>query len=476
MLTISSYRSGKTPNIVFVLVDDWGYADVGFRNHLFKTPNFNKLALTGLILDRHYTFKYCSPSRASLLTGRWPHHAHQWNIRTNYELGTNINMTMLPAKLKQAGYATHIVGKWHQGFFQPQYLPINRGFESSFGLLSGAGDHMTQWRVCAVDNWKNNAPDPRNGTYDTYLYRDELDNIFANHNSSQPLFLYLSLHNVHSPYQAPDEWKNIYQPMETCSKCHLYQAMVSIADHITGHIVELLQSYDMWNDTILIVSSDNGGAKCMGSNCPLRGAKGSFYEGGVRTLTFVNGGLLDESMRGKKTESFVHIADWYTTLCKLAGVDPSDSGPGKFPVDGKDIWPIISGENDTSPHKEIMLGYNYHGKGALIAGDYKLIFGEQDSSKCLSKNSVFTNCTFEDSPCKPYCLYNIVDDPRELSNLVEKEPEKLQELIERYNRYGMEPREMQDQGYHRNSDLPRFNGACKYMREHGGYWRPWDFN
>ena len=131
------------PNIVFVLVDDWGYADVGFRNPAIKSPNYDNLAKTGLVLDRHYVYRYCSPSRASFLTGRWPHHAHQWNIFPNdAAVGLNLNMTALPAKLKQAGYSTHLVGKWHEGFFKKDYLPVNRGFDTSSGFLNGAEDHM----------------------------------------------------------------------------------------------------------------------------------------------------------------------------------------------------------------------------------------------------------------------------------------------------------------------------------------------
>ena len=97
------------PNIVFSLVDDWGFAEAGFRNPAVKTSTFDMLATTGLVLNRHYVFKYCSPSRVSFLTGRWPHHAHQYNIHPNCKVGANVNMTMLPAKLKTAGYATHRV-------------------------------------------------------------------------------------------------------------------------------------------------------------------------------------------------------------------------------------------------------------------------------------------------------------------------------------------------------------------------------
>lgn len=133
----------------------------------------------------------------------------------------------------------------------------------------------------------------------------------------------------------------------------------------------------MWENTIIVVSADNGGAPCGGSNCPLKGCKGTFFEGGVRSLAFANGGLLPDNMRGKTTDGFIHIADWYTTFCKLAGVDPADSGEGKFPVDSMDVWQIITGKNSTSPHEEIVLGYNFSNshpnQGAIIVGNYKLI-------------------------------------------------------------------------------------------------------
>uniref|UniRef100_A0A1X7VXX9 Sulfatase N-terminal domain-containing protein n=1 Tax=Amphimedon queenslandica TaxID=400682 RepID=A0A1X7VXX9_AMPQE len=115
--------TAKLPNIVFVLVDDWGFANVGFRNPAISSSNFDQLAKTGLVLNCHYVFKYCSPSRASFLTGHWPHHAYQWNLPTKDLAGTNLNMTMIPAKLKAANYGI-------KGFLiLLRYLLINRGFD-----------------------------------------------------------------------------------------------------------------------------------------------------------------------------------------------------------------------------------------------------------------------------------------------------------------------------------------------------------
>ena len=464
------------PHIVFTLVDDWGFAEAGFRNPAVKTPNFDMLANTGVVLNRHYVFKYCSPTRASLLTGRWPHHAHQYNIHPNCMVGANINMTMLPAKLKKAGYATHMVGKWHEGFFEPKYLPIHRGFDTSSGFLSGAEPHFTQQRDCAVDYWMNDAPDTRNGTYDAYTYKDDLTNLFDKHDPGTPLFLYLPLHNIHGPIEAPQEWLDIYPVNSTCAQRRKIQAMVSVADDVTGHVVELLKKKGMWENTVFVVSADNGGAACQSSNHPLKGSKGTFFEGGVRSLAFVNGGVLTNQTRGISANGFIHIADWYPTFCKMAGVDPDDSGSGKFPVDGLDVWPIITAQTTQTSHPEIVLGYNYTGKGAIIVGDYKLIYGAQGES---CDNLMWSPLDYPCSNgligpnCDPYCLYNIVKDPEERNDLSKSEPDMLKKLLDRYNSYSKEPRDMQDQGYHSDAEVPADKNACSYMNEHGGYWRPW---
>ncbi len=473
-LTVAS--AATKPNIVFVLVDDWGYSDVSFRNPAISSPHFQSLKDNGLLLNRHYVFKYCSPSRASFLTGRWPHHAHQSNMPLGAQMGLNINMTTIASKLKTAGYKTHMVGKWHEGFFEPRYLPINRGFDSSSGFLNGNSDHVTQRYQCAIDYWKNNDVDTRNGTYDAFNYIKDLKDIFSNHNAEDPFFLYLPLHNVHDPIQAPDEWINLYPANSTCKFRRTYQAMVSVADNVTGEVVEALKSKKMWDNSIIVVSADNGGGPCEGSNYPLKGSKFTFFEGGVRALAFASGGLVPESMRGKSTDGFIHIADWYTTFCNLAGVDSSDSGDGKFPVDGEDVWPIITGASTTSPHDHIILGYDFDNQGAIISGNYKLIVGAQ-STRCDNLMWSPMDYPCHDGPkgdnCNPNCLYDIVKDPTEKNDLSQTMPDTVKQLLDKYNAYSKEPRSMQDQGIHSSRDIPQFSGACQYMTSKGGYWRPW---
>lgn len=478
----SVHAADTKPHIVFVLVDDWGYADVSFRNPAIQTPNFQFLVDNGLILDRHYVFKYCSPSRASFLTGRFPHHVHQWNPTPPGMVGTSLNMTMLPAKLKTTGYATHMVGKWHQGLYDPAYLPVNRGFDTSSGFLQAGEGHFNQTLGCAVDFWKNRAPDTRNGTYDSYIYETDLTTIFKEHDPNTPLFLYLPLHNVHAPIEAPQEWLNIYPKESTCETRRILQAMVSVADNVTGHVVKLLKDNGMWENTIFVVSADNGGADCKGSNYPLKGSKHTFFEGGVRVVAFASGGLVPESRRGKTTNGFIHVADWYTTFCKLAGVDFNDSGEGRFPVDGLNVWPIITGENEETQHAEIVLGYDFDyspkhtHQGAIIAGKYKLIVGNQFTHcNALMWSPLDYPCSngSESTDCDPYCLYNIIEDPSERNDLSKKEHKILQDMLQRYNSYSKEPRSMQDQGYHSADDIPKNQQVCKYLNAHGDYWQPW---
>lgn len=176
----------------------------------------------------------------------------------------------------------------------------------------------------------------------------------------------LSLYEVH--------WISINN-----SSLLIFQAMTTIGDNVTGTLVQMLKQRGMWDNTIMLVSSDNGGQPCYGSNYPLKGAKITFFEGGVRNNAFLTGGFLPANLRGMSLNGFIHIADWYATFCQLAGVDPSDSAPGIFDIDSVDLWPLITGQVNYTARRYITLGYDYNSRGAIIdtyTGS-KLIVGSQ---------------------------------------------------------------------------------------------------
>eukprot|EP00729_Bicosta_minor_P017179 gene17179-33551_t len=403
----------------------------------------DSLVATGVELTHHYVFKYCSPTRASFLTGRLPYHVHQWNLDENSPWGTNINMTFIAAKLKHAGYSTHMIGKWGVGFFAPQYLPTSR-------------DHFNQrsdGAACAVDFWKNSAPDHRNGTYDAWVYRDDVEALFsppmqplpppgsAPAPPPPPLFLFMAFHNVHSPMQAPS-WLIDQQNQSLCETRRTLHAMVAAVDNVTTVIIDKLKEHNI----IIAFSADNGGAPGVGSNYPLRGCKSTFFEGGVRSVAFLHSPLLPPQSRGTKLDGLMHIADWYATFSILAGVNPSDSGVGKYPIDAIDMWPYLSGTVSESPRKDVVIGFNFtHShplQGAIIVGNHKLIVGLQgyNSNDSLSWTPPDFPCAkvADGADCNPYCVFDIYADESERTDLSATNATLLSALIERYQNLGKE--------------------------------------
>jgi arylsulfatase A-like enzyme len=209
-----SLNSSTAPSFVFILADDLGFNDVGFTKPLGAQPEAltpfmdNLIKTEGRLLSHHYVYRLCAPTRAMLLTGRYPGHGI-WQQLPGFtgEQGLNLTLPLIPAVLKKANYSTHQVGKWHLGFFRPEFLPCSRGFDTSFGYLSGAENHFTQAgdhdcrgpsfdKLPGIDYWSgsDNKGSPafgRNGTYNAYAFNDEAVNIIGAHNLSAPLFLYL---------------------------------------------------------------------------------------------------------------------------------------------------------------------------------------------------------------------------------------------------------------------------------------------
>ena len=205
------------PHIILMLGDDLGSYEVGYHNPRAITPNIDALAAEGIKLERHYAFHCCSPTRTSTMTGRLPFHGNQHNPNDlNSTSGVDLRMTMLPSKLKSAGYRTSMIGKSHLGARSVAHLPINRGFDEHFGFLGGGEDHFTQVSgedplvPGLIDLWRNHGPAyGENGTFSGYLYAAEAERVIERHaaaNASVPLFMYLAWHLVHSPLEAPEQY------------------------------------------------------------------------------------------------------------------------------------------------------------------------------------------------------------------------------------------------------------------------------
>ena len=486
-------EDGQKPHIVFMMVDDWGWANVGYHldnsSKEVVTPNIDGIVKEGLQLDQHYVFNWCSPSRSAFLSGRVPIHVNDIvTSETAYNPddpvsgfdGIPRNMTGIASKLKKGGYVTHMVGKWDAGMATPDHTPQGRGFDSSLSYFYHANDYYTEeagscHKSHVVDLWDTDKPAYNlngtgpDGNYEEGLFKERILKIINNHDKSTPLFLYYAAHIVHKPYQVPESYLNKFNFIDEQYR-RVYLAMVNYLDDVVGEIVQALKDKGLWDNLLFVASSDNGGPERKGfggNNFPLKGGKWTDWQGGVRVNSFATGGYLPEKMRGQKTEGYIHIADWYSTFCALAGVDPTDDRAAKAklpPIDSLNVWPLISGQNSTSPRVDIPISNT-----TLISGDYKILVGNVDQAGWTGP--VYPNTTKPSGisaveKCgKSGCLYNIQEDPEERKNLADTMPDMLKEMqmkLEKYSSGRFNP----DRG---NS----WPGACDIAtKTYNGYWGP----
>eukprot|EP01064_Diplonema_japonicum_P008072 TRINITY_DN15601_c0_g1_i1.p1 TRINITY_DN15601_c0_g1~~TRINITY_DN15601_c0_g1_i1.p1 ORF type:complete len:512 (+),score=90.07 TRINITY_DN15601_c0_g1_i1:51-1538(+) len=448
---VAQAHTAQLPNLVIALVDDLGRYNVPWYNpNQTKAEGLNKLATEeGAILDRFYTFRVCSPTRSSLLSGRFPIHVNEENpVGVGVPGGIDIKMTLLPQKLKKVGYKTAMVGKWHCGARSDANLPINRGFDHHLGFLTGGEDHFTQIAGSTspyVDLWLNTKPAiGRNGTYSCYLYGDEAVNVIENHDTTSPLFLYIPFHDTHAPYEAVPKYEDPTIPNETIK---IMQAMVSCVADATVNITDALKRKNMWDNTLFVWASDNGGPQYWSANnYPLRGGKTTDFEGGVRVAAFVTGGLLDPSLRGTTITSAMHLVDLHTTMCKLSGQSDEQCGdeiPGYPSTDGMDLRGyFVAPLNMTRPVKDIVLSSN-----AFISGDWKYVASTVNASYCQHGDCGYwtgpwwpitsAHVPLEADPGCPVdgCLFNLADDVTEHHELSTQYPERQQAMKAQLAKY-----------------------------------------
>ena len=407
------------PNIVYIVADDLGWKDVGYHGSDIKTPNIDKLAQDGARLEQFYAQPMCTPTRAALMTGRYP---FRYGLQTlvipsasTYGLPTD--EWLLPQALKAAGYETAIVGKWHLGHADQKYWPRQRGFDYQYGPLIGELDYFTHEQHGKTDWYLNNKPLHESG-YTTTLLGSAAVKLINEHNPSVPLYLYLTFNAPHTPYQAPQRYLDQYKHISDPSR-RAYAGSITAMDDEIGRVLAALEQKGMRDNTIIVFQSDNGGTRnamfagegdmskvvipC--DNGPYRDGKGSLYEGGTRVPAIVN--WRGHIKPGTVVNGMIHVVDAYPTLAGLAGAKPD---PDK-PLDGIDMWPTI-GEGQPSPRTEVI--YNIEPfRAGVREGDWKLIWRTPLPSAVE--------------------LYNIADDPSEKNNLAIQNPDKVQELQKRAN-------------------------------------------
>ncbi|MEO6808579.1 MAG: arylsulfatase [Isosphaeraceae bacterium] len=409
------------PNVVVILADDMGWGDVGWHGSEIKTPNLDRLAASGAKLEQFYVQPVCSPTRAAFMTGRYPmrHGLQVGVVKPWAQYGLPLTERTLPQTLRDAGYETAITGKWHLGHFRPEYLPTRRGFDHQYGHYNGALDYNTHIRDGGFD-WHRDDKVNHDEGYSTHLVAREASRLIAEHDPAKPLFLYVPFNAVHSPHQVPERYKEPYAALAEPRRT--YAGMLAALDEAVGQIASAVETKGIGANTLILFSSDNGGPRpgVVTSNGPLRGQKGTLYEGGVRVAAFAN--WPGQIKPGTVVNAPLHIVDWYPTIAKLAGA-PAQQTP---PLDGRDAWPAIT-EGAASPHDAILLNAAPD-QGAIRVGDWKLVFHSKPKGAATKKAARKKARRVE-----PVELFQISDDPNETTNLAADHPEKVAELRARYD-------------------------------------------
>ncbi|WP_421694342.1 arylsulfatase B [Aestuariivirga sp.] len=405
----------EPPNIVYIVADDLGWKDVGFHGSDIQSPMLDALAKQGARFNQFYAQPMCTPTRAALMTGRYP---FRYGLQTgvipsggSYGLATD--EYLLPQMLKDRGYETALIGKWHLGHGKREYWPRQRGFDHFYGALVGEIDHFKHASHGVKDWYRDNTPLEEAG-YDNTLFGEEAARLINGLSGEKPLFLYLAFTAPHSPFQAPEKDIARYAGIADEQR-KLYAAMVSAMDDSIGLVLAALEAKGMRENTVIVFQSDNGGVrsalfageskvgdKLPADNGPYREGKGTLYEGGTRVAALID---WPGHIKPGVIEGMAHVVDMYPTLAAIAGAKLEKNKP----LDGIDLWPSIR-EGKPTPRKEVVYNVDPTG-GAIREGDMKLVWSAGLPGKVE--------------------LFNIAKDPGEARNIAAENPKRVAALKER---------------------------------------------
>lgn len=393
----ASSSEASQPNVVFILVDDMGFGDVGYNGSEIATPSLDQMASAGMTLDRNYVYPICSPTRAGLLTGHNPLH-YGVDGPMSDDTSLPLDLKIMPEYFKDMGYQTFMVGKWHLGIGNTDYWPTSRGFDSHYGFLGGWVDFYTHVYAGGLDWQRGDGVTLREEGHVTDLLTAEAKRVITARDPASPFFLYLTYNAPHSPLQTTPQDSGLNSAAEAGNR-FVYAEMVTQLDDGIGQVIDELESQGILENTIVVFSSDNGGATNLGaSNGDLRGSKGGSLEGGMRVPGLIM--WADHIAEGQVLDQQIAVHDWLPTLLDAVGGDSADA------IDpyGQSMWPAID-EGVEMDRGRMILGAREN--MAVFDWPWKLVRMDADGE---------------------HELYNVLEDPYEQENLAQVHPEILSGL------------------------------------------------
>lgn len=410
---IAADQPAKRPNIVLIIADDLGYNDVGYHGSKIRTPNLDRLAAAGVRLERNYVSPTCSPTRAAILTGRYPSRfGILAPIAGSSTQALPRDVLNIASALKGAGYTTALTGKWHLGL-RPEVGPRQYGFDSSYGFLHGQIEQYQHVYKNGDRTWHRNEQFIDEEGHATDLIAAEAVRVIES-SRDKPFFLWVAFSAPHHPIQEPEKWIAPYEGKIANRSRREFAACVTHLDAAVGQIVEALERTGQRDNTLVVFTSDNGGQRgwssktdydgrlgpnpVLGNNEPLRGWKGGLYDGGICVPGLV---YWPGTLQPRVLKQPVAAVDWLPTLLAVAGVEIKQDAP----LDGQNIWPLLTGQQQTYEQPRRLYWKVPLGR-CLIYDGWKLI--------------VRNNGEVE--------LFNLNNDPYEQRELSQQEPQRVKQL------------------------------------------------
>ena len=418
-------RPSRKPNVVLIFTDDQGSIDLNcYGAKDLYTDNLDQLAARGTRFTQFYVgAPVCSPSRAALMTGRYPRHAGLLGNAPSHkgQAGMPTEQVTIAEMMKAAGYTTGHVGKWHLGY-TPETMPNGQGYDYSFGHMGGCIDNYSHFFYWVPPNkhdlWRNGEEIWRDGEFFGDLMVDECKR-FIDRKKDEPFFLYWAINMPHYPLQGTEKWRKKYTHLEAPRR--MYAEFVSTMDEMVGKVVGHLDKLGLREDTLIIYLSDHGHSVETrtfgggGNSGDYRGHKFTLWEGGVRIPCIVSwpGRIPEGAVRGQMAASI----DWMPTIAEYCGVKLPDRK-----IDGKSITSVIDSDTAASPHEVFHWETGNH--WAVRKGDWKLIH-----------NGPATDYKGREIPQVENFLSNLAEDVTETRNLAETHPEKVKELAKLHEQW-----------------------------------------